>query len=161
MKFSSLVILVWLTCTTLCSADDNADVYCKDGQLRAVLVLRQVQGGVAGFTGQEVKIDVDGKWTLTQLVGKKSTLKMKGTLSKENVDALAKDLARYDLISLKNYGRPTANPHVVAFEFGRLNGTMILLAGQPLPTPDAGSTASLPERYSGVVKAVQDIIKKR
>jgi len=161
MKPAVLGLVVLLACSTSSSAGAVAEVYCKDGQLRAPLLLREFQAGAAGVSGYEIKIEVDGKWTQTQLAGKKATLKMKGTLSKENAELLAKDLARYDLLSLKSSGRLTVNAHVVAFDFGRLNGTLILLPGQPLPKPEAGSGAALAERYSGVVKAIQDIIKKR
>jgi hypothetical protein len=143
------------------SAGSDVAVYVKDGALRTALIVREVQILPTGYVGSEVKIETDGKWTLSQYAGKKAVPKSKGQLPKEFLESLAEQLARYDLVTLRSYGTAGVNTYVVGVEFGRVNGILALPGNQRLPQPNAGDSATLAERYAGIVKAAQDIIQRR
>ena len=139
-------------------ADDKLDEYLtKDGKLTRALEVRDVQGGFAGFTGRVWTVDPAGRWTTGRVFNQKIDVEKKGELTKEQLAALAKELARHDLANLKSEGKPTTNPHVVTIKFGDREATLNLGAGQPLPKPDPKGGAA--GRYAGIVKAVEALLK--
>src|SRR6187551_3024413 len=89
-----------------------ADDYIKDGKLTQTLKITQLQGGFAGNTGFEYKIEPDGTWTSTSLFNKKTTPKNNGKLSAKELEALAAILAKNELEKLpqKSGKAPGANP---------------------------------------------------
>lgn len=161
MKAAALAAFAALILVSLAYTNDNIDVYVKDGQLRAPLIIRDVQVIAKGLTGTVYKFETDGTWTVSQVKDKTSTLKMQGTLTKEQVEVLAKELAKHDLVNLKNFGGPAPNPHLVGIEFGRINAVCHLLFMQPLPKGASGGTATMPERFGGIMQASQEIITRR
>jgi len=143
-------------------ANDKPSDYLKDGKLAHTLEVRDVQGGFAGFTGRLWTVEPSGRWTLARVMNRKTEVEKKGELTKEELALLAKELARYDLAQLtsKAPGRPMANPHVVSIKFGKLDVSLTLGAGQPLPKPDPDNPkATIEGRFAGIANAVQQAIK--
>jgi hypothetical protein len=136
-----------------------SDYLAKDGKLTGTLEVRDVQGGFAGFTGRAWRIEPSGKWTISGVMNETLEAQAKGNLSKEQLAALARDLARYDLKALPSKGpkRPMANPHVVTVKFGGKERTLTLNAGEELPGPGRGVEG----RYAGIVRAVQGVTMER
>ncbi|MCI0460043.1 MAG: hypothetical protein L0Z62_24085 [Gemmataceae bacterium] len=143
------------------AGEQASDYLTKDGQLRQALEVRDVQGGFAGFTGRQWTIEPSGKWTVHRVLNKPVEEEGKGELSKEQLAALAAELARYGLKDLptKKLGRPMANPHEVTIKFGKQTARLTLGAGQPLPKIDPNKPrATVEGRYSGIVQAVQKLL---
>src|SRR5262245_29680685 len=120
-------------CAALLAAEGDVAAYLKDGKLTHTLEIRDVQGGVAGFTGTSFRVEPDGAWTTAQVMNQKASNEKKGTLTMDQVATLAKALAKYDTLNLKSAGKPMTNPHVVTIKFGKVEGTLNLPAGAPLP----------------------------
>jgi hypothetical protein len=161
MKFltemlSSVALLAALG--ALASAADAGDYLTKDGTLKEPLEIKDVQGGVVGFTGKAWAIESSGDWKLFKVVGEKTEVEQKGTLSKDQLAALAKELARDDLAGLlgKTEGKPTVNPHVVTIKWAKKEAILNLGPGEVLPKPDA---TTVPGRFAGIVPAVADLAK--
>ena len=143
-------------------ADDKPANYLQDGKLAHTLEIRDVQGGFAGFTGRLWTVEPSGRWTLSRVMNQKAEVEKKGELTKEELATLAKELARHDLARLtsKAPGRPMANPHVVSIKFGKLDVSLTLGAGVPLPKPDPENPkATIEGRYAGIANAVQQAVK--
>ncbi|HYV39917.1 MAG TPA: hypothetical protein VE988_29795 [Gemmataceae bacterium] len=140
---------------------DNLDAYLtKDGKLTNPLEIRDLQGGFAGFTGNFYKVGVDGKWSTGKVFQQKMTEEKSGTLGKDDIAKLAKALAKYDLEGLKSEGKQGTNPHVVTIKFGKVEATLSLGTGEPLPKVD-GKMKTAGQRYAGVVEAVTEAIGKK
>ena len=107
------------------SAADKADDYLKDGKLKQTLEVNDVQGGFAGFTGKQWVVEPSGEWRISSVFNKRLTVEKKGTLTKEQMASLAKDLAKYNLSGLagKTEGKVMVNPHVVTIKFGKDEAT--------------------------------------
>jgi hypothetical protein len=140
------------------TAADPSDYLTKDGTLKDPLEVKDVQGGFAGFNGKAWVIETSGDWKLLKVVGEKTDVEAKGTLTKEQLAALAKEFAKYDLMGLlgKTEGKPMTNPRVVTVKSGKKDATLNLPAGGPLPKPEADS---VPGRFSGIAAAVADLAK--
>jgi hypothetical protein len=132
------------------------------GELKADLQIVDVQGGFAGFTGTEIKVARDGKWTISRVLQKKRERLSSGELSPDQLKRLGAALAKYDLLGLKDEGKAGANPHRVTIEFGKHRATLTVRAGQTPPPP---STTEVAGRYSGILTAVQAsvgiVVKKK
>ncbi len=132
--------------------------YLKDGKLTERLVVKDVQGGFAGFTGTQWTVQPDGKWEEARVFNRKVEVKRSGTLGKKELAALADELKKYDPATLKDTGKVSANPHVVTVGYGKHSAKLNLRAGAPLPKPDAKTAEG---RFAGVVAAVRSAIPKK
>jgi hypothetical protein len=126
------------------------------------LEIKDVQGGFAGFTGQLWVIEPSGQWSRSRVFNEKIEVEQKGMLSKDELAKLARALARYDPATLKSTGKVGVNPHVVTIKYGPNEASLTLGAGAPLPKVDPkNDKPSLPERYSGIVTAVMELVKEK
>jgi len=152
--------LMWLLALVLivapCRGDSEPKDYLGDGKLKEPLEIRDVQGGFAGFTGKMWRIEPDGKWTMGSVFQQKVKEEAKGQLSAKQLEALAKDLARFDLSGLKDQGKAKVNPHVVTIKWGKREATLTVGAGEKLPAADA---KTIEGRFSGIVDSVQQSAK--
>jgi hypothetical protein len=135
---------------------DTMDYLTGNGQLKAVLVLKELQGGFAGFTGWQWQVEPDGQWKKFQVFNEKLTEKEKGQLSKEQLASLAKELAKYDLLHLQKKGKVSVNPKTVTVKFGKQEAELVLMGGATLPKADP---ATVEGRFSGISQAVQSMLK--
>jgi hypothetical protein len=113
---------------------DDLSAYLTGGagpkRLKEPLTLREEQSGFAGKTGKIRTIEPDGKWRLEAfrtVKGKEEITSTKtGQLDPANLDALAKDLAAHDLMSLpeKLGGDEPVNAHKVILQFGTRRATL-------------------------------------
>src|SRR5262245_23898328 len=88
---------------SLVRAGDQPEHYLKDGKLKDRIEVRQLQGGVAGFTGTYYAIEADGSWSTGPVLPpkeEKGEPKAQGKLTREQLAELAKDLARHELAHL-------------------------------------------------------------
>jgi hypothetical protein len=154
MRIATGIVFVLFALPATAKDDDT-----KNDRLSDPLEIVDVQGGFAGFTGTFWKIEPSGKWTSGRVFKQKHEVKQTGQLDKEQVSNLAKQLAKYDLKTLKSMkGRPTANPHIVTIKFGKQEVSLTLNAGDSLPKPDA---TSVPGRYAGIVEAAKQLLKAK
>jgi hypothetical protein len=132
----------------------------KDGKLTRKVVLTDLQGGFAGFTGHRWTIEPSGKYIVASVRNERDTVLKKGELSDKQYATLAKELARYKLEALpaKAGGRPMANPHRVLIEVGKRKCELTLRAGAPLPKPDPKTVDG---RFGGAVSAVSKVLPPR
>jgi hypothetical protein len=137
---------------------DTGDYLTADGQLKEVLELRDVQGGFAGFTGSLWKVEKNGQWKKYQVFNQKLTEKEDGKLTKDQLQALAKELAKFDMLTLKNTSFKGANPHKVTITFGEYSRTLAMTGGQPLPKADVNSEEG---RFAGVVQEILSVLKAK
>jgi hypothetical protein len=160
-RFSLLCGVLLTVLATAARAEDKADDFLtKDGMLKEALMIKDVQGGFAGFTGKAWTIQPNGEWTLANVFNEKLTVDQKGTLTKEQLATLAEELAKYNLSSLetKSEGKAMANPHNVLIKWGKREVTLTLGAGEALPKPDK---SAVPGRYAGIAAAVADLCKAK
>jgi hypothetical protein len=139
-------------------ADEKIEGYVKDDKLVKTLTVRDMQGGVVGFTGEEWKIEASGKWTSFKVTGPKTEETGKGELSKEQLKALGTALEKFNLAELPSKGKATVNPHVVTIKFGDKESTLNLMAGEALPKPDATTVEG---RYAGIEYVVKELAKEK
>jgi hypothetical protein len=137
----------------------NADDYLtKAGQLTQELKVVQLQGGFAGFTGVQYTIARDGVWTSVSVFNKKTTPKDKGKLTAKELEKLAALLDKYDLAKLpaKAGKQPGANPHTIAFEYGKQKASLV---GQTPPKLDKENPAGTVEsRFAGIYQGVVELL---
>src|SRR5262245_13578171 len=103
----------------LARGDSMPGDYLADGQFKHAIVIRDVQGGFAGFTGRMWQIEPDGSWSTGTVFNQKIKVEHKGKLTKDQLAGLAKDFAKYDLAALKDMGKANVNPHVVTITWGK------------------------------------------
>ncbi len=161
-----LLVSAAVACGTFAGSAENkmSEYLTKDGKLAQTLEVSDLQGGFAGFTGRQWTVEPSGQWTVARVINKKVEVEQKGTLTKEELAELAKQLATYELAKLENKtdGKPMANPHVITIKWGKQESTLTLAAGSPVPVPDPKKpTATVESRYGGIVKAVQDLLKEK
>jgi hypothetical protein len=132
----------------------------RDGKLIRKLEVSDLQGGVAGFTGDRWALDPSGDWTQGRVRDRELKIEHTGKLTGKQLDALTREFARYDLLSLKSHrvGRPTANPHVVTIQFGTHKAELTLPPGSKLPRPDP---KTVPGRYAGILQALQKALVEK
>ncbi len=157
------VAMVWIV-SAGSAENKTGDYLTKDGKLAQTLEVSDLQGGFAGFTGRQWAVEPSGQWTVARVFNKKVEVEQKGTLTKEELTELAKQLATYELAKLesKTDGKPMANPHVITIKWGKRESTLTLAAGSAIPVPDPKKpTATVESRYGGIVKAVQELLKEK
>src|SRR5262249_31746431 len=135
----------------------SSDDYVKDGKLTESLSVQDLQGGFAGFTGKQYTITTDGKFLEANVFNKKTTVVRKGTLTKKQITAVGKALAKYEPDKLKNTGKPTTNPHTISIAYGKNVAKLILKAGASLPKP---GKKTMEGRFAGIVAAVKEALPK-
>jgi hypothetical protein len=126
--------------------------------LKETLTIKDVQGGFAGFTGDQWTVEPSGKWSIATVFNERLTEKAKGMLTREQMTGLVKELEKYQLASLRNKGEEGTNPHVVTIRHGKKEVHLILPTGDALPKPDA---TSIEGRYAGIAAAVQRLLKAK
>lgn len=136
----------------------HADDYIKDGKLTQTLKITQLQGGFAGFTGFEYKIEPDGTWTSSSLFNQKQTPKNNGKLSAKELETLASILAKNELDKLpaKSGKAPGANPHTINIEFGKTKASLV---GQMPPKVDANNPTGAESRIAAIYQGVTGLLK--
>jgi hypothetical protein len=156
MKDTVLIsgVLSILTAWPISAGTDVAD-YIKEGMLKHPLEILDVQGGFAGFTGILISVQPTGEWKRSSVALKKSKVLEEGKLTEKQMAQLARDLAKYDLLHLTDHGKNAVNPHNVSITFGKHTSELRLGTSQKLPEPGD----SVAGRYSGIVRAVQDLCK--
>ena len=148
------------------AGDNKTDSYLgADGRLKAVLTVKDVQGGVAGFTGQLYTIQPNGDWTVQEVIGPKvSPPSRKGNLAKEQLAGLAQSLADEDFNGLPRQigGPPKVNPHLYTVAFGERTVLLILTTATPLPKPGDGKEKPDPaSRLGNVIRTVEKLTRGR
>ncbi|MBW3540996.1 MAG: hypothetical protein KY476_12055, partial [Planctomycetes bacterium] len=109
------------------------------GRLREPLVLKDAQGGFAGFSGYIWTISPEGNWRrepfLNRDVRQPDAL---GRLSGEELRALADALAEAHFLKLppKLGDEPSVNPHIYELKFGQRESQLVLKTGDALPAID-------------------------
>jgi hypothetical protein len=131
---------------------DVSDYLTADGKLKSTLVLKQVQGGFAGFTGTQYTIEPDGKWRHESVFNEKLKPIADGQLGKEKLERLAGEFDKFKMNTLKTEGKVMVNPSVVTISFGSLKAELNQMAGAGVPKPDETTNAG---RFGGVWSVVQ------
>lgn len=128
-----------------------------NGQLKERLVLRDAGGFVGRGTGARWEIETDGAWKRVAREGN-SFATTEGRLDAKQLTTLAKELARFDLLSLPREMRHdpkvvVADGFDVVVEFGRQRWTFLAVRGFPdLPTPGLDTPQA---RFAGIARAIQ------
>ena len=136
----------------------------SDGKLLHPVVLKDAQGGFAGFSGHIWTIEPDGAFRREPFLNRDvRKADLKGTFSAEQLATLSKHLATHDLSGLpEKIGRPIgANPHVFTLTFGRHQSTLTLAAGAPLPTADGQDAKSAEARFASIAQLLLRGMKAR
>jgi hypothetical protein len=132
-----------------------SDYLTKEGKLTEKLVVKDVQGGFVGFTGKQYTIDPDGSWDESTVKGIRLRTIRSGTLTKTQLAKLAEALKKYDVSTLKNEGKPMANPRVIGVTYGKTTAELNLPGGAKPPKPDTREVAG---RFAGILTAVRATI---
>src|SRR5262249_11771952 len=156
MRCSSCCVLVVFALSAPAAPPDRA--LTRDGKLAGPLVVRDAQGGVAGFTGREWSLDASGTFTVATVRNGKARVEAKGSLAHAELAALAKELARCDaakeLAPAKAF--QGANPRVVSVKVGGKEFTLRLPGGRELPVPGPGKPPATEAEWFGLLlRAVQ------
>jgi hypothetical protein len=163
MKSAYCFVAVMMTMTCLCESGCVAGTreYLTPRDFLAERVeVRELRGGVAGFTGIYCSIEPDGAWSAGPLLppaGRKGTPSDKGKADRNSLKRLAGEFERSDLAGLPNYGRPLANPLVFKVFFGGR-------VSELMPGRDAAPSAedrSIRERYRSIVRVVMEQCGKK
>jgi hypothetical protein len=171
---TALVLVGAMTDPRPCGDDPDAYLTEKDGRkaLKEPLSLREEQGGIAGMTGTVWSIEPSGQWRVARFRydadgAERQTPVRGGTVSREQLEALARVLASQNLAELpEKAGREgTVNPHRVTIRFGpkaatleglpaRRNLTVAELIRKSAPAPDQAD-AGVWERFAQLAQAVE------
>jgi hypothetical protein len=155
MLYSRVVLLSAL----LVAVALPARAFQDDKPLKETLKVKDVQGGVAGFTGKQITIQPSGKWAEYPVVrGTTSgTPSRNGKLSKQELAKLAKEVDRYSPETLKSSGKAgKVNPRVITVTSGKHTATLKLKGGE-MPKAD---TESVEGRFAGILAAVEGALPK-
>jgi hypothetical protein len=151
--------LVWLFALVIvvapCRGDSDPKDYVADGKLKEPLEIRDVKGGAGGFE-RSWKIAADGGWS-ADYMSKNMGGGGKGTLSAENLNALSKQLAAFDLMGLKSQGKAKdkESGRVITIKWGQREASLTVESGGKLPKADPKTPEG---RFGGIVDAVQRLI---
>ena len=114
---------------SICGAGSMSEYLASDGQLQQTLVLEDVQGGVAGFTGTAWLIEPSGQWRVVPFHNIPLTSpRRQGKLAEAQLAALANQLATQDFLTLPRQlgGTPPVNPRQLTIRFGDKATTLVL-----------------------------------
>jgi hypothetical protein len=115
-------------CVPICGAGSASDYLASDGQLKQTLVLEDVQGGFAAFTGTAWIIVPSGMWRVVPFHNTPLNLpRRQGTLTEVQLVALANHLATQDFLTLPRQlgGTPPVNPRQLTIRFGEKATTLV------------------------------------
>jgi hypothetical protein len=165
---SSLALLLTLLGASVSFAEDKsqedegreseATILTAKGRLAEELVIRDSQGGFAGFSGWIWTIEPDGGWRREPFLNEDvRKADQTGKLTAEDLAALAKDLEEHGLLKLPENigGEPMVNPHVFTITFGKLQSQLVLGAGAELPEPEGKGKPKGADRFAAIVRAVK------
>lgn len=160
MRSATCLLNTSLTLLVLSAArasDRPGEYLTVDGQLKDRVEVRELQGGIVGFTGTYYAIEADGSWSSGRisLRSERETPKDKGKLTKEQLAGLAEELARFKMASLPNHGETEVNPRVLEIRFGKRTSVLQPNPGVSLAEEDKAIRA----RYEGIVEAVHSLCK--
>ncbi|MDP7011809.1 MAG: hypothetical protein QF685_10545 [Verrucomicrobiota bacterium] len=137
----------------------------KDGELSALLTLKDSQGGFVGTNGLIWTVHPDGSWDRKRFINR--TIRkadMQGKLSAKELQALADVLAhaQVDKLPSKIGKFRGANPHVVTLSWGKHQCVWTLPPGSPVPKyPDQPFGKLAPEDgFSEIFQKLGKILKK-
>jgi hypothetical protein len=161
MRNTAILLLSMAALTMVGSALQGEDYLTKEGKLAHSLKVTQLQGGFAGFTGVRYTIAPDGAWTSAQVFNRRITPKDKGKLSAKELAKLAAVLRKYNLAKLpaKSGIAPGANPHSIAFEYGKKKATLVGRVPPKLNPKDP--TGSVESRFAGIWQEVKGMLKAK
>ena len=133
-------------------------VLTKDGKLAQPLVVRDVQGGFAGFNGTEWSVNPSGDYAVSSVRRGKAEAQKKGSLRPRQLTTLVKALARCDaakeLTPAKAFDG--ANPHVISVKVGERQFSLRLPPGAKLPKADPNKPpTSETEWFAAVLQTVE------
>ncbi len=128
-----------------------------DAKLSGKLVITDLQGGFAGFTGKVYTVEPDGSYSVGNQARGKVTETGKGKLDAKALAKVAAAAKKYGADTLKDAGRAMANPHAVTITYGKNTAVLNLPTTAPLPAADE---KEMPGRFAGVVNAVVAAIPK-
>lgn len=137
-----------------------ADDVVKDGKLTRPLKIVQLQGGFAGFTGEQWTVSPDGAWTVETIFNQQRRERSKGKLSTKELAELGDLLMKADLATLpQKSGRSTAaNPHSIEITFG--DRTMTHISQTP-PKLDAQNPNNVESRFASIWKGTVRILNEK
>jgi hypothetical protein len=138
-------------------ADTPEDYLTRDGKLIRELQIDDLQAGAAGLTGTRFIIAPSGAWQTGRVKDRTFKAERSGTLSAKQLEALVRELARFNLKTLKSpvgVKRP-AMPHLLIIRFGRERAELALGPDAALPKTDP---KTIPGRFGGVIKAVDKLL---
>ncbi len=155
--FCLLSIALTVFSLSVVGAGEKAEDYSKDGNLKEQVEVLELQGGVAGFTGNFYTIQADGSWRTGPVLprAERGEPKAKGKLTGEQLAQLTKELARYDLANLPNYGQPVVDPKVIEVHFGERVSKIYMRHGD-----SAEDFGAIGARYHGIAHAVKMFCKE-
>lgn len=161
-----LLIAAIAACAATADAAKRKNAYLTpEGQLAHALVLKDAQGGFAGFSGHIWTIEPDGSWRREPFLNRNAReADRKGTLTKQQLVALGKHLTTQDLMGLpgqigKNIG---ANPHVFTITFGEKQSSLTVNPGAPLPKGDPNGAEPNPQaRFAAIARFLLGGLKAR
>lgn len=137
----------------------------KDGNLTAILSLKDGQGGIAGITGLLWTVRPDGSWERKPFTNKSiGKPDQKGKLTPKQLQTLADILAHAQIHKLPakigNFRGP--NPHLVTLSWGKQQCVWTLPAGSPVPKyPDQPfGKLTLQDGFSEISQALRKMLKK-
>ncbi len=132
------------------------------GQLKHTLVLREAQGGFAGFSGKQITIEQNGKWKIQSFLNQNlNDPSATGKLSGKEMIAVAKILAKYKINQLPgSVGKPVgANPRIFEIRFGKHQSKLTLPPGGTVARSD-GKKFSQEQRIVFTWQDIQKLLTK-
>jgi len=161
-KFFVLPPLLFFTLLNFAPGQDagaKKSLYlADDGNLLHALVLKDAQGGFAGFSGHVWTIEPDGTWNrapfLNQTVRKPDR---QGKFTKPQLAALERHLIKQDLLGLpgklgKGIG---ANPHVFTITFGDKQSGFTVPPGAGPPKKDSTKMGDPAQRFAALIRLLK------
>ena len=142
---------------------DKASYLDAKGRLAETLVLRDSQGGFAGFSGWLWTVEPNGAWRKAPFLNEDvREAEQSGKLSAKELAALAAAFKQHKLLELpKNIGgEPMTNPHVFSLTFGEHTCELVLGAGEDLPETEGEETKELAGRFTAIARAIQAAAEK-
>ena len=131
----------------------------EDGKKTSIpfpIVIRDAQGGFAGFSGNQLTIEKGGVWKKQPFLNENlREATAKGKMKEEQFGKLAKILAEYKITQMpKELGAPVgANPRVISVQIGEYHCKMTLPPG----ARDASQLKGKRENEKQLLKAIDAI----
>jgi hypothetical protein len=139
------------------AASKPADYLTKTGDLTGTLTITRPERAVLGVVVRKIVIEPSGAWRVYKVVGKWEELERSGTLHRAQREALVKELARFDLLGLKDANRFIPLGQVVYITFGGRKAELWLREGEFLPRANTGDR---PGRFAGIAEAIDTAVRE-